>query len=98
MGIEIEGDKIELHTLGWSGNEDIIRELQKSSLWLMHWSKTFAGGHYYFNLGRYEEEYAHDDEAYNNAINWYELGLRAAKEGKVEEYQPRKVNFKVNKS
>lgn len=98
MGVEVEGDKIELHTLGWSGNEDIIRELKNSSLWLIHWRKTFAGGHYYFDLGRDKEEYVHDDQAYNDALNWYQLGLRAAREGKIEELQPRKVNFKIEKS
>ena len=98
MGVEIDSDKIELHTLGWSGNEDIIRELKNSSLWLIHWRKTFAGGHYYFDLGRDKEEYVHDDQAYNDALNWYQLGLRAAREGKIEEWQPRNFNFKIEKS
>ncbi len=98
MGVGVEGDKIELHTLGWSGNEDIIRELKHSSLWIWNWRKTYAGGHYYFDLGREEDKFVHDDDAYNDAMTWYGLGLKAAAENKVEEFKPSKVNFKVNKS
>lgn len=98
MGVGIEGNKIELHTLGWSGNEDIIRELKNSSLWIMHWRKQYAGGHYYFDLGREEEKFVYNDDAYNEAITWYGLGLRAAAENKVKEFKPTKVKFKVKES
>lgn len=40
--------KLELHTGGWSGNEDIIRALMHTSLWVLYWEKTIRGGHYYF--------------------------------------------------
>lgn len=93
MGIEIENNKIELHTLGWSGNEDIVRELKNSSLWLMHWRKTHTGGHYYFNLERDEEKFTYDEDAYNDAMHWYLLGIKAAVENKTEEFKPVKVKF-----
>jgi hypothetical protein len=42
---------LELHTCGWSGNEDIIEALHKNKLfWLMWWWKTERGGHYYFEV------------------------------------------------
>lgn len=42
---------LELHTAGWSGNEDIIEELEKNMLfWNMWWWKTERGGHYYFEI------------------------------------------------
>lgn len=42
---------LELHTGGWSGNEDIIEALQKHKLfWLMWWWKTERGGHYHFEI------------------------------------------------
>lgn len=42
---------LELHTGGWSGNEDIIKVLQKHKLfWKMWWWKTERGGHYYFKI------------------------------------------------
>jgi hypothetical protein len=97
IGVEIKNDKIELHTLGWSGNEDIIRELKNSSLWLIHWRKTYAGGHYYFDLGREKEEFVYDNDAYTEAMHWFSLGVRAASENKTEEFTPKKVNFKTEK-
>lgn len=43
--------KIELHTGGWSGNEDIIRALQNNfHFWSFHWRKHTTGGHYYFEF------------------------------------------------
>lgn len=42
---------LELHTCGWSGNEDIIEALQNHKLfWTMWWWKTERGGHYYFEV------------------------------------------------
>ena len=95
IGVEIENDKIGLHTIGWSGNESIIRELKNSSLWVMHWRKSYAGGHYFFDLGREEEEFVYNDDAYNEAIHWYSLGLKAQLENKVDEFKPKKVKFKL---
>lgn len=44
--------KVEYHTMGWSGNEDIIGSLQKSKslFWMMWWQKSERGGHYYFEI------------------------------------------------
>lgn len=42
---------LELHTGGWSGNEEIIKALQGNKLfWLMWWQKTERGGHYTFEI------------------------------------------------
>lgn len=49
--VEIRGEKKKVwgyHTLGWSGNEDIIRVLQTSVLFGMLLERYDAGGHYYF--------------------------------------------------
>lgn len=43
--------KFELHTGGWSGNEEIIRALMKNSVfWSQYWEKIVRGGHYYFKI------------------------------------------------
>jgi hypothetical protein len=45
--------KLELHTGGWSGNEETIAAI-KSNMWLTHFQMRYvmwrAGGHYYFEL------------------------------------------------
>ena len=51
-GFKKKGKKViwlELHTGGWSGNEDIISAFQSNFIcWSMSWLKTVKGGHYYF--------------------------------------------------
>jgi len=42
--------RLELHTYGWSGNEDIIRALRKNDFWLLFWEKSTRGGHYWFKI------------------------------------------------
>ena len=44
----------QLHTCGWSGNEDIIGAMQSNSQWwTLHWWSSRRGGHYEFcELGR----------------------------------------------
>lgn len=37
-------------TGGWSGNEDIIRAMQKSDLWSWIWYQSRRGGHYVFEI------------------------------------------------
>jgi hypothetical protein len=41
--------KLECHTYGWSGNEDIINALGKNLMfWPLYWVKSTRGGHHYF--------------------------------------------------
>lgn len=44
--------KVEMHTGGWSGNEDIIESLKKSKslFWFCYWQKSLRGGHFYFEV------------------------------------------------
>lgn len=43
--------ELRLHTGGWSGNEDIIKALQKNKyFFIFHWYKSERGGHYYFEI------------------------------------------------
>ncbi len=53
--------RLELHTGGWSGNEEIIDTLHKTFFWSMYWRSSRTGGHYYFKIplisrGREREE------------------------------------------
>ena len=48
--INYEDGLLEIHTFGWSGNEEIIEELKKTNLWLMKHRATQPGGHYYFKI------------------------------------------------
>ena len=47
---------IYVSTAGWSGNESIIKSMQKSEmLWYMTWAQSRRGGHYIFEIkDRYE--------------------------------------------
>ena len=40
----------QLHTFGWSDNEEIIEQLRKTSFWTRYWIMTKRGGHYYFQI------------------------------------------------
>ncbi len=45
--------RLEYHTGGWSGNEDVISALKENLLFFpMFWKKTEAGGHYYFRISK----------------------------------------------
>jgi hypothetical protein len=40
--------KLELHTAGWSGNEELIGALQENTMfWIMYWQRSERGGHHY---------------------------------------------------
>jgi len=41
---------LELHTGGWSGNEEIIYTLENNFWFWMWWMKSHRGGHYYFEI------------------------------------------------
>jgi hypothetical protein len=47
-GVVAKGNTLELHTGGWSGNEEIIGTLQRTLFWFLYWQKSERGGHYYF--------------------------------------------------
>ena len=47
----------ELHTYGWSGNEEIINALQENPMfWMLYWQKSTRGGHYYFEVYKLKNE------------------------------------------
>jgi hypothetical protein len=47
----LEGKKLELHTGGWSGNEEIIDALLVNEMfWMLCWRNTERGGHYKFQI------------------------------------------------
>ena len=48
--VEWDGDKLILHTGGWSENEAIISDLVETEFWLLYWQKSERGGHYYFEI------------------------------------------------
>jgi hypothetical protein len=56
-GIEYQDGLLEIHTLGWSGNEDIVAELKNTDLWMFKFKAQTAGGHYYFKI---DSESEHD--------------------------------------
>jgi hypothetical protein len=48
---EYHGDIIiEMHSGGWSGNEEIIGALQRTFFWFLFWEKSTRGGHHYFKI------------------------------------------------
>ena len=42
--------RLELHTLGWRENEEIINQLMGSEFWFLYWEKSIRGGHHYFRI------------------------------------------------
>jgi len=44
-------NKVELHTGGWSGNEEILGALRANLMfWTLCWMKSERGGHYWFEI------------------------------------------------
>ncbi len=39
--------RVEMHTGGWSGNEEIVGHLEKTMLWRAWWQSSVRGGHEY---------------------------------------------------
>lgn len=49
--VRLKDDKIQLHTGGWSGNEDIIDALLSNYMvCALTWCASFRGGHYLFEI------------------------------------------------
>jgi hypothetical protein len=43
--------RLEMHTGGWSGNEEIMTALQDNAyFFLLYWQRSKRGGHYYFKI------------------------------------------------
>ena len=49
-GVIYEDGLLEIHTLGWSGNEEIISILETTTLWTFKKVAHQTGGHYYFRV------------------------------------------------
>ena len=52
-GVSSLGRKVqilELHTGGWSGNENIIDVLAETDFWELWWEESRRGGHYKFEI------------------------------------------------
>lgn len=46
-----------ISTAGWSGNESVIREMQKCDMmWHLNWVQSRRGGHYIFELREFKED------------------------------------------
>lgn len=48
--IYYEDGLLELHTGGWSGNEEIISELKHTDMWMHKFRCNESGGHYFFKI------------------------------------------------
>ena len=49
--VKHDGEHWELHTGGWSGNEDLVMALiGNPTFWGLCWQRSERGGHYYFTI------------------------------------------------
>ena len=51
--IHEDGNLVSIHSGGWSENEELISEFQKTGWWFKYHRITAKGGHYYFNTDFY---------------------------------------------
>lgn len=63
--------KVEFHTIGWSGNEEIIGALQDTFFWIVNWQKSERGGHYYFEISKSMMDFD------GNGIKWGKVPRKA---------------------
>lgn len=57
--IKINNNLIEIHTGGWSDNEALISDLQRTAFWWKVHKIELEGGHYYLDLDRYNDDKKH---------------------------------------
>ena len=50
--IEIDDNLVEIHSGGWSDNEELIKQFRLTSWWWRWHVITATGGHYYFNTDK----------------------------------------------
>jgi hypothetical protein len=55
--IGYEDGLLDLHTYGWSGNEDIVGVLKDTDLWTIKFRCEQTGGHYYFQIEEFTKGY-----------------------------------------
>lgn len=54
--LDMETGFLELHTGGWSGNEDLIDAMKRNKWFFVYfWEKSVRGGHYWFELFQFDE-------------------------------------------
>lgn len=50
----VEDDAIEIHTGGWSENEEVLPQLKDTFYWGLAWQRSDRGGHYYLKVIDFE--------------------------------------------
>ena len=56
-GFKRRGLRLQLHTGGWSGNEELVQWLQGTYYWAVAWQKSERGGHYWFHMPQHFKEF-----------------------------------------
>ena len=62
ISFDEETGTLELHTGGWSGNESIIQELEKTFFWYFYWKSSHRGGHFFLEIPKRFIKYYEDKQ------------------------------------